>query len=155
MNDNPTVISAKRLMDARHDKMVSGYHKELMSDVGKRQGVMSEAIQKHRDAGTFDGYDVGNRYLGKTGNGPAPFKVEGHSVLDWDKNKMAQRTFESKGVKPTLIEHEGRRWLPMLNTSTGNAPAQGSDDGGTGDWTRGQAYLDMVKAANYPKMGIK
>lgn len=155
MDDNQTVVSAKKMMDARHDKQVKGFHKNLMSDIGNGVSTMSEALKKHRDAGTFDGYEPGTRLLGKTGNGPAPFKIEGHSVTDWNKAKMAHKAFESKGVTPTLIEHGGKQWLPMLNTSTGNAPPPGKDDDGAGEWSRGQAYLDLVKAAGYPKMGIK
>lgn len=142
MTDNPTVVSAKQLLEARHQKQISGFHKKLMSDISDIRNIMGEAIQKHRDAGTFNGYEPGTRLLGQTGAGPKPFKITGHSVRDWDKNRMAQKAFESKGIEPTLIEHEGRRWLPMLKTES---------DGGN---EQGEAYLDMVKAAGYPKMGI-
>jgi hypothetical protein len=135
------------LGEAREKKKLQGFHSGLMGDIRSRGKEMAEALQKHRDAGTFDGYEPGTRLLGKTGNGPAPFKIEGHTVADWDKNSLAQKAFAARGVTPSLIEHGGRRWLPMLNTSTGKPD---SDDG---DWSRSQAYLDLVKHAKYPVMG--
>ena len=157
MDENPVVVQAKRLLDARHDKMLKGYHKSMMSDWADKARTMTEALQKHREAGTFDGYEPGTRLLGKNVAGQnMPFKIEGHSVADFDKNRLLLQMFNKRGIEPTLIEHEGKRWLPMLNTSTGKTPPKGKDDnGGEGGWSRSDAPLDLVKAAGYPKMGIK
>lgn len=157
MEKNPVVVQAKRLLDARHDKILKGYHKSMMLDMADYGRTRAGALQKHREAGTFDGYELGTRLLGKNGAGQnMPFKIEGHSVEDFDKDRLTMQMFNKRGIEPTLIEHEGKRWLPMLNVSTGKTPPEGQDDnGGKGDWSRSRASLDIVRAGGYPKMGIK
>jgi hypothetical protein len=58
---------------------------------------------------------------------------------------MALRNFNRMGAKPTIIEHEGKQYIPMLRYQTG---VEGQDG-----FQEGDAYLDGIKAAGYQKMG--
>ncbi len=124
---------------AREQKQLRTFHKGLMSDVNDAVSDRMEAHQKAVDAGVFDGYEVGDTFKGKI----APMKITGRFVRPWKPNMQA--AFDRMGAKPTLIEHEGKQYVPMLRTLTGNKD--------TDDWQEGDAYLDGVKAMGYPKMG--
>ena len=117
------------------------FHRNLMGDVRAGVQAAGEAARKAHEAGVFDGYEVGDRYMGK----PNPFMVEGRFMREWKPSRMTLQHFARVGVTPTLIEHEGKQYVPMIRYSTGR---EGDDN-----WQRGDMYLDMVRHMNYPKVG--
>jgi hypothetical protein len=129
------------LGQVREQKQLQTYHSGLMDDISTRMSERMEAHQKAVDAGVFDGYEVGDTFKGKN----APMKITGRFVRPWKPTRMTLNHFERMGAKPTIIEHEGKQYIPMLRTLTGNKD--------TDDWQEGDAYLDGFKAIGYPKMG--
>ena len=89
----------------------------------------------------FDGYEVGDTLQGSA----HPMRVTGRYMQAWKPTTMALRSFERMNTKPTIIEHEGKQYIPMLRYRTGKEGVDGFQEG--------SAYLDGVKAAGYQKMG--
>ena len=126
---------------ARDQRQLQGFHKNMMGGLSDLAAQRMEAHQKALDAGVFDGYEVGDTLKGDN----APMKITGRFVRPWKPTPMVLAHFERMGAKPTIIEHEGKQYIPMLRTMTGVKDSA--------DWQEGDAYLDMVKALGYPKMG--
>jgi hypothetical protein len=72
-------------------------------------------------------------------------RITGRYMQKWKPTSMALRSFERMGTEPTIIEHEGEQYIPMLRYETGKEGVDG--------FQAGSAYLDGVKAAGYQKMG--
>lgn len=123
----------------RDQKQLHGFHKGLMSGIDSAVSDRMEAHQKALDAGHFDGVEMGDTFKGSV----APFKITGRFVRPW--KPVMQKTFDRFGVQPSLVEHEGKQYVPMVRTLTG---VKDSDD-----WQEGDAYVDLIRAAGYPKMG--
>lgn len=126
---------------AREQKQLRDFHGNLMGDIRSRMSALGEAHQKAVDAGAFDGYQVGDTLAAKAG----PMKITNMFVRKWKPSSFMLRHFDRMGVEPTLIEHEGEQYIPMLRYQTGRE--------GDPDWQEGDAYMDMVRASGYPKMG--
>ena len=129
------------LGQVREQKQLQGFHKGLMGDIHTRMINAMDAHQKAVDAGVFDGYEVGDVLKGSA----HPMRITGRFMRKWKPTPMTLRSFERMGAKPTIVEHEGEQYIPMLRYETG---VEGEDG-----WQRGDAYLDGVKAAGYQKMG--
>lgn len=129
------------LGQAREQKQLQGFHKGMMGDIHTRMSNAMDAHQKAVDAGVFDGYEVGDVLKGSA----HPMRITGRYMQKWKPTPMAMRSFERMGAQPTIVEHEGEQYIPMLRYETG---VEGQDG-----WQRGDAYLDGVKAAGYQKMG--
>jgi hypothetical protein len=112
-----------------------------MDDIHTRMTHAMEAHQKAVDAGVFDGYEVGDTLQGSA----HPMRVTGRYMQAWKPTTMALRSFERMNTKPTIIEHEGKQYIPMLRYRTGKEGVDGFQEG--------SAYLDGVRAAGYQKMG--
>jgi hypothetical protein len=72
-------------------------------------------------------------------------RITGRYMQAWKPTTMALRSFERMGTDPTIIEHEGKQYIPMLRYQTGKEGVDGFQEG--------TAYLDGVRAAGYQKMG--
>jgi hypothetical protein len=129
------------LGQAREQKQMQTFHSGLMDDIHTRMTHAMEAHQKAVDAGVFDGYEVGDTLQGSA----HPMRVTGRYMQAWKPTTMALRSFERMNTKPTIIEHEGKQYIPMLRYRTGKEGVDGFQEG--------SAYLDGVKAAGYQKMG--
>lgn len=129
------------LGQARETKQLQGYHTGMMDDIHQRMSNAMEAHQKAVDQGVFDGYEVGDTLQGSA----HPMRITGRYMQKWKPTPFAMRSFERMGTKPTIIEHEGEQYIPMLRYQTGKEGMEG--------WQEGSAYLDGVKAAGYQKMG--
>ncbi|UOF80305.1 peptidase M15 [Caudoviricetes sp.] len=129
------------LGQAREAKQLQGFHTGMMNDISDAAAERMEVHQKALDAGVFDGYEMGDVLQGKN----APMKITGRFVRPWKPSRATLEHFDRMGAKPTIIEHNGKQYIPMLRTLTGVK--------GTDDWQEGDAYLDGVKAMGYPKMG--
>ena len=129
------------LGQVREQKQLQGFHKGMMDDLGTRMTNAMDAHQKAVDAGVFDGYEVGDVLKGSA----HPMRITGRFMRKWKPTPMTLGSFERMGAKPTIVEHEGEQYIPMLRYETG---VEGEDG-----WQRGDAYLDGVKAAGYQKMG--
>jgi len=129
------------LGQAREQKQLQTYHTGMMDDIHTRMGHAMEAHQKAVDAGVFDGYEVGDTLQGSA----HPMRITGRYMQAWKPTPMALRSFERMNAKPTIIEHEGRQYIPMLRYQTGKEGVDGFQEG--------SAYLDGVKTAGYQKMG--
>ncbi len=129
------------LGQAREQKQLKTYHTGMMDDIHQRMSSAMEAHQKAVDAGHFDGYEVGDVLQGSA----HPMRITGRYVQKWKPSPTVMRSFDRMGAEPTIIEHEGQQYIPMLRYQTGKE--------GTDDWQEGSVYLDGVKAAGYQKMG--
>jgi hypothetical protein len=126
---------------AREQKQLQTFHKGFMGDLSNRMGQAMEAHQKALDAGVFDGYEVGDVLQGKS----SPLKITGRYMQKWKPNSITLQHFDRLGAKPTIIEHEGQQYVPMLRYTSGSE--QGDDN------QEGTLYLDAVKATGMRKMG--
>jgi hypothetical protein len=129
------------LGQAREQKQMQTFHSGMMDDIHTRMTHAMEAHQKAVDAGVFDGYEVGDTLQGSA----HPMRVTGRYMQAWKPTTMALRSFERMNTKPTIIEHEGKQYIPMLRYRTGKEGVDGFQEG--------SAYLDGVRAAGYQKMG--
>ena len=129
------------LGQVREQKQLQGFHKSMMGDIHTRMTRVMEAHQKAVDAGVFDGYEIGDVLKGSA----HPMRITGKYMQKWKPTTTTLRSFERMGTQPTIVEHEGEQYIPMLRYETG---VEGEDG-----WQRGDAYLDGVKAAGYQKMG--
>jgi len=129
------------LGEARENKKIKIAHSELMGNVSERVSKAKEAFSKAHEAGFFDGFEKGDVLKGRA----HPFKIEGHFVRKWKPSPFVTGHFDRFGAKPSIIEHEGEQYVPMTMTSTGKE--------GTDSWSQSEAYTDVLRAANYPKMG--
>jgi hypothetical protein len=129
------------LGQAREQKQMQTFHSGLMDDIHTRMTHAMEAHQKAVDAGVFDGYEVGDTLQGSA----HPMRITGRYMQAWKPTTMALRSFERMNTKPTIIEHEGKQYIPMLRYRTGKEGVDGFQEG--------SAYLDGVRAAGYQKMG--
>lgn len=129
------------LGQAREQKQMQTFHSGMMDDIHTRMTHAMEAHQKAVDAGVFDGYEVGDTLQGSA----HPMRVTGRYMQAWKPTTMALRSFERMNTKPTIIEHEGKQYIPMLRYQTGKEGVDGFQEG--------SAYLDGVRAAGYQKMG--
>ena len=129
------------LGQAREQKQLRDFHGGMMNDIRDRMTDAMEAHQKAVDQGVFDGYEVGDVLQASAG----PMRITGKFMAPWKPTKMALQSFERMKTQPTIIEHNGRQYIPMLRYQTGRE--------GDPDWQEGHAYFDGVKAAGYPKMG--
>jgi len=136
---DPAAPAPVDLGQVREQRQLQTFHKGLMGDVDNAVSDRMEAHQKALDAGHFDGFEVGDTFKGKA----APFKITGRFVRPWTRGM--QSSFDRFGVQPSLVEHEGKQYVPMVRTLTG---VKDSDD-----WQEGEAYVDLIRAAGYPKMG--
>lgn len=128
------------LGQVREQKQLQTFHKGLMGDIGTRMTQAMEAHQKAVDAGHFDGYEVGDVLQSKSvsGNDLPPMKITGRYVQKWKPSAMTLQHFDRMGAKPTIIEHEGQQYIPMLRYTSGSEAG--------GDSQEGSLYLDGVKA---------
>lgn len=126
---------------AREQKQLQQFHTGFRDDLMDRARRMAEVQQKARDAGVFDGYQAGDVLQGSI----HPMKITGLFMRKWKPTRMSLAHFDRVGTKPTIIEHEGEQYIPMARTQTGKE--------GTEGWQEGDAYLDMIRALGYPKMG--
>lgn len=129
------------LGQAREQKQLQTFSNNMRTDINQRVNTAMEAHQKAVDAGVFDGYEVGDVLKGSA----HPMRITGRFMRKWKPTPMALQSFDRMGTKPTIIEHEGEQYIPMLRYETGVEDQDG--------WQRGDAYLDGVKAAGYQKMG--
>jgi hypothetical protein len=129
------------LGQAREQKQLQTFHTGMMDDIHTRMTHAMEAHQKAVDAGVFDGYEVGDTLQGSA----HPMRITGRYMQAWKPTTMALRSFERMGTDPTIIEHEGKQYIPMLRYQTGKEGVDGFQEG--------TAYLDGVRAAGYQKMG--
>ena len=129
------------LGQAREQKQLRDFHGGMMNDIRDRMTDAMEAHQKAVDQGVFDGYEVGDVLQASAG----PMRITGKFMAPWKPTKFALQNFERMKAQPTIIEHNGRQYIPMLRYQTGRE--------GDPDWQEGHAYFDGVKAAGYPKMG--
>jgi hypothetical protein len=129
------------LGQAREQKQLRTFHSGLMGDIQSSMSAMQKAHQKALDAGVFDGYEVGDVLQGSA----HPMRITGRFVRPWKPNRMTLEHFDRMGAKPTIIEHNGKQYIPMLRYQTGREGVDGFQEG--------DAYLDGVKAAGYRKMG--
>jgi len=129
------------LGQVREQKQLQGYHTGMMDDIHQRMSNAMEAHEKAVGQGVFDGYEVGDTLQGSA----HPMWITGRYMQKWKPTSMALRSFERMNTKPTIIEHEGEQYIPMLRYETGKEGVDG--------FQQGSAYLDGVKAAGYQKMG--
>ena len=129
------------LGQVREQKQLQGYHTGMMDDIHQRMSNAMEAHEKAVGQGVFDGYEVGDTLQGSA----HPMRITGRYMQKWKPTSMALRSFERMGTEPTIIEHEGEQYIPMLRYETGKEGVDG--------FQQGSAYLDGVKAAGYQKMG--
>lgn len=126
---------------AREQKQLQGFHKVLMGDMASAAAERMDAHQKAIDAGVFDGYEVGDTLQGSV----HPMRITGRFVRPWKPSVAVLSHFDRVGVKPTIIEHNGKQYIPMLRYQTGKEGVDGFQEG--------DSYLDMVKHLGYRKMG--
>lgn len=129
------------LGQVREQKQMQTYHTGMMDDIHQRMTNAMEAHEKAVGQGVFDGYEVGDTLQGSA----HPMRITGRYMQKWKPTSMALRSFERMGTEPTIIEHEGEQYIPMLRYETGKEGVDG--------FQQGSAYLDGVKAAGYQKMG--
>ncbi len=129
------------LGQAREQKQLRTFHSGMMDDIQTRASHAMEAHQKAVDAGVFDGYEIGDVLQGSA----HPMRITAKFMRKWKPTPMTLQGFDRMGAKPTIIEHEGKQYIPMLRYQTG---VEGQDG-----FQEGDAYLDRVKAAGYKKMG--
>ena len=129
------------LGQVREQKQLQTYHTGMMDDIHQRMSNAMEAHEKAVGQGVFDGYEVGDTLQGSA----HPMRITGRYMQKWKPTTMALRSFERMGTRPTIIEHEGEQYIPMLRYETGKEDTDG--------FQAGSAYLDGVKAAGYQKMG--
>lgn len=129
------------LGQVREQKQLQTYHTGMMDDIHQRMSNAMQAHEKAVDAGVFDGYEVGDMLQGSA----HPMRITGRYMQKWKPTPFAMRSFERMGTQPTIIEHEGEQYIPMLRYQTGKEGMEG--------WQEGSAYLDGIKAAGYQKMG--
>lgn len=129
------------LGQAREQKQMQTYHTGMMDDIHQRMNNAMDAHEKAVGQGVFDGYEVGDTLQGSA----HPMRITGRYMQKWKPTSMALRSFDRMGTKPTIIEHEGEQYIPMLRYETGKEGVDG--------FQQGSAYLDGVKAAGYQKMG--
>ena len=129
------------LGQAREQKQLQTFSNNMRSDIHQRASNAMAAHQKAVDAGVFDGYEVGDTLQGSA----HPMRITGRFVRKWKPTPMTLQSFDRMGTKPTIIEHEGEQYIPMLRYQTGKEGVDGFQEG--------DAYLDGVKAAGYQKMG--
>jgi hypothetical protein len=129
------------LGQAREQKQLRTFHAKLMGDIKSSMSAMQMAHQKALDAGVFDGYEVGDVLQGSA----HPMRITGRYVQKWKPTLSMLQSFDRMKAKPTIIEHEGQQYIPMLRYQTGKEDVDGFQEG--------SAYLDGVKAAGYRKMG--
>ena len=133
------------LAPVREQKQLSNFHKDFQQSVKDRVSNIRQAGMKLSDAGAFDGFNVGDRFMGSTGE---PMKIENLFARKFNPRYHGS-DFESRGISPTLIEHEGEYYLPMATV------LRGVEGENTGDWSRGDAYVDFMRHFGYKKMGIQ
>lgn len=129
------------LGQVREQKQLQTYHTGMMDDIHQRMSNAMQAHEKAVDAGVFDGYEVGDMLQGSA----HPMRITGRYMQKWKPTPFAMRSFERMGTQPTIIEHEGEQYIPMLRYQSGKEGMEG--------WQEGSAYLDGIKAAGYQKMG--
>jgi len=129
------------LGQVRDQRQLQTFHKGMMSDMSNSMSQAMEAHQKAVDAGVFDGYEVGDVLQGKS----APLKITGRYVQKWKPSTTTLAHFDRMGAKPTIIEHEGQQYIPMLRYTSGSEAGEDNQEG--------TVYLDGVRAAGYRKMG--
>lgn len=129
------------LGQAREQKQLQTFGKNMREDIHQRASNAMAAHQKAVDAGVFEGYEVGDTLQGSA----HPMRITARFVRKWKPTPMALQSFDRMGTKPTIIEHEGEQYIPMLRYQTGKDGVDGFQEG--------DAYLDGVKAAGYQKMG--
>jgi hypothetical protein len=129
------------LGQAREQKQLRTFHGGMMDDIHTRANHAMEAHQKAVDAGVFDGYELGDVLQGRA----SPMRIKAKFMRQWKPTPMTLQSFDRMGAKPTIIEHEGKQYIPMVRYQTG---VEGQDG-----FQEGDAYLDGIKAAGYKKMG--
>ena len=129
------------LGQAREQKQLQTFHTGMMDDIHTRMTHAMEAHQKAVDAGVFDGYEVGDTLQGSA----HPMRITGRYMQAWKPSTTTLAHFDRMNTKPTIIEHEGKQYIPMLRYQTGKEGVDGFQEG--------TAYLDGVRAAGYQKMG--
>jgi hypothetical protein len=129
------------LGQAREQKQLRTFHSGMMDDINTRVSHAMEAHQKAVDAGVFDGYELGDVLQGRA----SPMRIKAKFMRQWKPTPMTLQSFDRMGAKPTIIEHEGKQYIPMVRYQTG---VEGQDG-----FQEGDAYLDGIKAAGYKKMG--
>jgi ribosomal protein S18 acetylase RimI-like enzyme len=129
------------LGQAREQKQLRTFHGGMMDDIHTRANHAMEAHQKAVDAGVFDGYELGDVLQGSA----HPMRIKAKFMRQWKPTPMTLQSFDRMGTKPTIIEHEGKQYIPMVRYQTG---MEGQDG-----FQEGDAYLDGIKAAGYKKMG--
>ena len=143
MGAGPNTSEITSLAVARERKQLSDFSKKLKSDLKNRVEVIKKLTSKAREEGVFTGFDAGDRFLTKNG----PLEVVGTFLRKVKPDsKILQEAFKRFNIKPQFIEVDGDFYLPMIRTRTGDPKKEG-------DWSEGDAYLDLMREANYPKMG--
>ena len=127
---------------AREAKQLKDYHTGLMSGMRDTAQRYHEVLQKARAAGHFDGLEVGKRFMGNN----APFRIDGHLMRLWRGDTTGY--WKRLGARPSIIEHEGKQYIPMLRVSSG---VEGKDP----EWSQSDAYADAVRHLGYKEMGVR
>lgn len=114
------------------DLGVHRFHRQLGNEVKSTMNDMVDAHQKALQAGVFDGYEVGDKLQGQVG----PLTVKARYMAKWRPGGASDKTIQRMGQIPTLIDHNGVTYHPMLRLT--------GADGSEGDYP-----LDAVRG--YPK----
>ena len=134
--DKPNIIS---FTDKKEQKKLTDFRTEFMSDIKRKSTEMSEFIRTLKDSGIYDGYEIGAVVQGKNIKGdPLPFTIEGLSLTKTRLDSSLNKSMEERlGFKLNYIEKDGDYFIATLRTKQS-------------DGTESTAYLDAVKALNYP-----
>jgi len=136
-----TPSNVTSLNEVKDQRKLQNFHKDFMGDVKGRANTLYGALDKARERGVFEGYDVGDRFLTPQ---HGPMKITGHLMRKYNpNNKLMNNVFEKHGVSPTLVEHEGEHYYPMVRYESGHGD----------NFTTSDAYLDLTKHFGYPRMG--
>jgi hypothetical protein len=138
-NDNNNNVTS--LGEVRDQRELQNFHKDFMGGIKDRANTLYGALDKAHEQGVFEGYNVGDRFLTPQ---HGPMKITGHLMRKYNpNNKLMNNAFQKHGVPPTLVEHEGEHYYPMLRVESGHGD----------DFTTSDAYLDLTKHFGYPRMG--
>ena len=134
--DKPNIIS---FTDKKEQKKLTDFRTGFMSDIKRKSTEMSEFIRTLKDSGIYDGYEIGAVVQGKNIKGdPLPFTIEGLSLTKTRLDSSLNKSMEERlGFKLNYIEKDGDYFIAILRTKQS-------------DGTESTAYLDAVKALNYP-----
>lgn len=135
--DAPNVI---RLADVRERRALEGFRRGLMSKIGERVAENRAATKAAINAGVFKELDINDRLRSQNDKGEplAPMKVTGRFLREWRDSKFQRAPFERAGVKPTIVEFNGKQYVPMLRVQQGD-PAAG------GDYFIGDVAADLMR----------